>query len=196
MAGDDREALNNGRYALIDRLGEGGRGVVYKALDTVLDRVVGVKLLRAEGLDDEVYARFQREAQAAARLTHPNVVATYDMGQEDGRYFLVMEFVDGSTLRDLLESQPEGRLDLKTLLRHGQAVCSALGYAHAHGVLHRDLKPENVMVTRDGTAKLMDFGLALALDKPRMTSIGTMVGTPAYMSPENALGKTSDARSD
>ncbi|MFQ6013317.1 MAG: serine/threonine-protein kinase PknK [Thermoplasmata archaeon] len=191
-----REALNAGRYAILEELGEGGKGVVYTALDTTLDRVVAVKVLKAEGLDREAYARFQREAQAAARLTQANVVATYDMGEEDGRYFLVMEYVDGTSLRDLLEGQPEGHLDLATLLRLGQDLCRALAYAHAHGVLHRDLKPENVMVTKDGTAKLMDFGLALALDKPRMTPSGTMVGTPAYMSPENALGKTSDARSD
>ncbi len=191
-----REALNEGRYAILEELGEGGKGVVYTALDTTLDRVVAVKVLKAEGLDQEAYARFQREAQAAARLTHANVVATYDMGEEEGRYFLVMEYVDGTNLRDMLEGQPEGHLDLTTLLRLGQDLCRALAYAHAHGVLHRDLKPENVMVTKDGTAKLMDFGLALALDKPRMTPSGTMVGTPAYMSPENALGKTSDARSD
>ncbi len=196
MAEDAREALHDGRYAIIERLGEGGKGVVYEALDTVLDRVVAVKVLKAEGLDDAVYARFQREAQAAARLTHANVVATYDMGQDDGRYFLVMEFVDGSSLRDLLESRSGGPLDLKTLLRHGRAICGALEYAHAHGVLHRDLKPENIMIAKDGTAKLMDFGLALALDKPRLTATGTMVGTPTYMAPENALGKTSDARSD
>ncbi|MEE9593024.1 MAG: protein kinase, partial [Thermoplasmata archaeon] len=181
---------------ILDKLGEGGRGVVYKALDTVLDRVVAIKLLKAEGLDEEAFTRFGREAQAAARLTHANIVATYDLGQEDGRPFLVMEYIDGASLQRFLERGPEGRLDLSTLLRLARDICGALEDAHSHSVLHRDIKPENVIVTKDGTAKLMDFGLALALDKPRVTPSGTMVGTPAYMSPENALGKASDARSD
>lgn len=194
--GEGPKSLQGDRYAVLARLGEGGKGVVYRALDTVLDRVVAVKVLKVEGLDEETQTRFTQEAQSAARLTHAHIVATYDMGREDGRPFLVMEYVDGSSLRGLLEGQPDRHLDLDTLLRLAIEIGEALAYAHDQGVLHRDLKPENVMITQNGTAKLMDFGLARALDKPRVTPSGTMVGTPAYMSPENALGKDADARSD
>ncbi len=137
-----------------------------------------------------------REAQAAARLTHTNIVSTYDMGKEGHRYFLVMEYVKGTSLRGLLESNNSKGLDLATTVRIASGLCKALTYTHSQGVLHRDIKPENIMITQDGTAKLMDFGLAKALDKPRLTREGIMVGTPAYMAPENALGRESDARSD
>ncbi|MFQ5838836.1 MAG: protein kinase [Thermoplasmata archaeon] len=194
--GDKRSSLQNGRYAILKKLGEGGKGVVYKALDTALDRVVAIKVLKGEGIDEEAYARFMREAQSAARLTHSNIVSTYDIGKEEGRYFLVMEYIDGPSLRGLIEDQSDRGLDIQPLLSIAVDICRALDYAHSKGVLHRDIKPENIMVTKEGTAKLMDFGLARALDKPRVTPSGTMVGTPAYMSPENALGKESDARSD
>jgi DNA-binding protein Fis/predicted Ser/Thr protein kinase len=195
-SGDDKGSLLDGRYVLLEKLGEGGRGIVYKALDNLLDRVIALKVLKGEGLDEEAYTRFMREAQAAARLSHTNVVAIYDVGEDSGRHFLVVEYVDGQTLRDLLQERRAGRLDPASLLRIAREVCRALEYAHSRGILHRDIKPENIMITRDGTAKLMDFGLARALDQPHVTPSGVMVGTPTYMSPENALGKESDARSD
>jgi serine/threonine protein kinase len=136
-----------------------------------------------------------REAQASARLNHPNIASIYDVGKEGTRYFLVMELINGASLRGLIEANPKG-LEPSQALQIAMEVCRALRYAHSHGVVHRDVKPENIMLTEDGTAKLMDFGLARALDKPRMTREGMMIGTPAYMAPENALGKESDARSD
>ena len=188
-------SFQNERYSILKKLGEGGKGIVYKCNDTMLDRIVAIKLLKNATLDEETYRRFLREAQTTARLAHPNIVSIFDMGKEDGRFFLVMECIEGSSLRGIMEQSQSRPLDIQFLLNTSIEFCKALKYAHSKGVLHRDVKPENIMITKDGTAKLMDFGLARALDKPRLTSIGTMVGTPAYMSPENALGKESDERS-
>ncbi len=188
--------LQNGRYAVLKRLGEGGKGVVYKARDTVLNRLVAIKILKSEAISDEAYSRFMTEAQAVAKLNHPNIVSIYDIGKEDGKQFFVLEFVDGESLRDLMQTYPEGKCDVETVLRIGLDVCSALQYAHSDKILHRDVKPENVMITRDGTAKLMDFGLAKMVGQPRVTQEGVIVGTVAYVAPEAAIGKSVDARSD
>ncbi len=190
------EYLQNGRYALLKRLGEGGKGVVYKARDTVLNRVVAIKLLKTAVSGEEVYARFMREAQTVGRLNHPNIVSIHDIGKEDDRHFLVLEFVDGMSLRELLGTYPEGKCDIQTVLRIGMEVSGALQYAHSQGILHRDVKPENVMLTRNETAKLMDFGLAKMLGQPGLTQEGMIVGTVAYTAPEIALGRGADARSD
>ncbi|MCI4362909.1 MAG: protein kinase [Thermoplasmata archaeon] len=187
--------FQSGRYVIHKKLGEGGKGIVYKALDTQLDRVVAIKLLKIEGLDEEALQRFRNEAQLAARLTHANIVAVYDIGAEAGRPFQVMELVDGQSLRGLLSSS-QGPLAFPRALEIARDVARALAFAHGKGVLHRDVKPENIMLASDGTVKLMDFGLARAFDRPRLTAPGTMVGTPSYMAPENALGKESDERSD
>jgi len=190
------ERLQNGRYAILKKLGEGGKGIVYKARDTVLNRVVAVKMLKSAATDEEAYSRFIREAQAVAKLTHPNIVSIHDIGKEEGKQFFVLEYVDGMSLRDLAATYPEGKCDLETVLRIGIDVCSALHYAHSQGVLHRDIKPENILITQDGTAKLMDFGLAKMLGQPRLTQDGIIVGTVAYVAPEVALGKEADDRSD
>ena len=190
------EYLQNGRYALLKKLGEGGKGFVFKARDTVLNRVVAVKVLKSTVTSDEAYSRFMTEARAVAKLNHPNIVSIHDNGKEDGKQFFVLEFVDGESLRDLMQTYPEGRCDIQTVLRIGMDVCSALQYAHSEKVLHRDIKPENVMITRDGTAKLMDFGLAKMIGQPQITQEGVIVGTVAYVAPEAALGKGVDARSD
>ena len=190
------EYLQNGRYALLKKLGEGGKGIVYKARDTVLNRVVAVKILKSAVPSEEAYSRFMREAQAVAKLNHPNIVSIHDIGKEDGKQFFVLEFVDGESLSDLMQTYPEGKCDIQTVLRIGMDVCSALQYAHSEKVLHRDIKPENVMITRDGTAKLMDFGLAKMIGQPQVTQEGVIVGTVAYVAPEAALGKAVDARSD
>ena len=190
------EYLQNGRYALLRKLGEGGKGVVYKARDTVLNRVIAVKILKSAVTGEEAYSRFMTEAQAVARLNHPNIVSIHDIGKEDGRQFFVLEFVDGESLRDLMATYPEGKCDIQTVLKIGMDVCGALQYAHSQKVLHRDVKPENVMVTRDGVAKLMDFGLAKMIGQPKLTQEGVIVGTVAYVAPEVALGKGADARSD
>lgn len=191
-----REHLQNGRYTILKNLGEGGKGVVYKVRDTILNRVVAIKMLKSAVTAGEGYSRFIREAQATAKLNHPNIVSIYDVGKEDEKQFFVIEFVPGMDLHDLIKTSPDGRCDIQTALRIGIDVGKALQYAHAHGVLHRDIKPENILVTNESIAKLMDFGLARMLDQPGITKEGTIVGTTAYVAPEIALGKGADTRSD
>jgi len=190
------EHLQNGRYTVLNKLGEGGKGIVFKARDTALNRIVAIKMLRNPVTTEEAYTRFITEAQSVAKLNHPNIASIYDIGKEDEKQFFVLEFVEGHSLRDLIESSPEGRCDIQTVLRIGIDVCNALQYAHSQGVLHRDVKPENIMITEQGVAKLMDFGLAKMLGQPRQTQDGVIVGTVAYVAPEIALGKGADTRSD
>ncbi|MFZ0965232.1 MAG: protein kinase [Candidatus Bathyarchaeia archaeon] len=190
------EHLQNGRYAILKKLGEGGKGVVYKARDTVLNRVVAIKMLKSAVSGEEAYSRFIREAQAVAKLNHPNIVSIHDIGKEDEKQFFILEFVDGMSLRELMGTYPEGKCDIQTILRTGIDVCNALQYAHSQGVMHRDIKPENILITEEGTSKLMDFGLAKMLGQPSITQEGIIVGTVAYVAPEIALGKGADARSD
>lgn len=191
-----QKSLQNGRYVVLKKLGEGGKGVVYKVRDTILNRIVAIKMLKGEVLGNEAYSRFIREAQAVAKLNHPHIVSIYDIGKENGKQFFVLEFVDGMSLRDLIETYPEGKCDIQTVLRIGIDICNALQYAHSQGVLHRDIKPGNILITKEGIAKLMDFGLAKMLEQPSITPEGIIVGTTAYVSPETALGKDADARSD
>jgi predicted ATPase/tRNA A-37 threonylcarbamoyl transferase component Bud32 len=188
--------LQNGRYAVLKKLGEGGKGVVYKARDTVLNRIVAIKVLKTAVAGEEGYSRFMREAQAVGKLNHPNIVSIHDIGREDDKQFFVLEFVDGMSLQELMGTYPEGKCDIQTALRIAMDVCGALQYAHAQGILHRDIKPENVMLTREDTAKLMDFGLAKMLGQPSLTQEGIIVGTVAYVAPEIALGRGADVRSD
>ena len=190
------EHLQNGRYTVLNKLGEGGKGIVFKARDTALNRIVAIKMLRNPVTTEEAYTRFITEAQSVAKLNHPNIASIYDIGKEDEKQFFVLEFVEGHSLRDLIESSPEGRCDIQTVLRIGIDVCNALQYAHSQGVLHRDVKPENIMITEQGVAKLMDFGLAKMLGQPRQTQDGVIVGTVAYVAPEIALGKGADTRSE
>jgi len=190
------EHLQNGRYAVLKKLGEGGKGIVFKARDTALNRVVAIKMLKSPVTAGEAYSRFITEAQSVARLNHPNIVSIHDIGKEDGKQFFVLEFVEGHSLRDLIETSPEGKCDVQTVSGIGMDVCNALQYAHSQGILHRDVKPENIMITSEGVAKLMDFGLARMLQEPRQTQEGVIVGTVAYVAPEIALGKGADARSD
>jgi len=190
------EHLQNGRYAVLKKLGEGGKGIVFKARDTALNRVVAIKMLKNPVTTGEAYTRFITEAQSVAKLNHPNIVSIYDIGKEDEKPFFVLEFVEGHDLRDLIETSLEGKCDIQTVLRIGVDVCNALQYAHSQGILHRDIKPENIKVAPEGVAKLMDFGLARMLGQPRQTQDGVIVGTVAYVAPEIALGKGADARSD
>jgi hypothetical protein len=190
------ESFHGGRYKVTKKLGEGGKGIVFKAEDTRLGRTVAIKVIKGEGLDQESFARFEQEAKATAGLSHSNIVAIYDIGQEGESHYLILEFVDGPSLSGLIRSQPGARCDAATTLRIGSQLCQALGYAHSHGILHRDIKPENIIITSTGLPKLMDFGLARALGGPNLTQRGVIVGTPSYLPPEQALGKRSDTRSD
>jgi tRNA A-37 threonylcarbamoyl transferase component Bud32 len=175
------------RYELIDRIGEGGAAIVYRARDTRLDRVVALKMLRENfGGDAEFQRRFQREARAAASLNHPNLVDVYDYGPSGRTYYIAMEYVEGGSLKDRIRAA--GRLPPGEARDVAQQVLSALEAAHARGLVHRDVKPQNVLLDRTGVAKLTDFGIAHAPDAIETTQVGMTVGTAAYIAPEQATG--------
>ncbi len=187
----------DGRYIVRKFLGEGGKKRVYLAHDTLLDRDVAFALIKTEGLDEEGQVRIRREAQAMGKLgDHPHIVAVYDIGEEAGQPFLVSQLMGGGDVEGLIEKAPAHRVPFETALKIADQVCQALEHAHGHGIVHRDLKPGNVWLTADGTAKLGDFGLALALDRTRLTQAGMMVGTVSYMPPEQATGGAITERSD
>ena len=191
------EQLFFGRYRLERRLGVGGMSTVHLAFDTTLERYVAVKLL-AEHLaaDDAFVARFRREALAAARLVHPNIVQVFDFGSDDasGRQFIVMEFVDGNSCAEILRDRgplaPRDAVDILT------QACRGLDYAHRNGVVHRDVKPGNLMVNTEGVVKLADFGIAKAAEQSDITKVGSVLGTAAYLSPEQARGEPAGPASD
>jgi serine/threonine protein kinase len=181
-------------YRIAEKLGEGGMGVVYKAEDMQLRRTVALKFLTPQALSEsETKARLIREAQAAASLDHPHICSVYGIHEEDGRTFIAMAYIDGVSLADKIKQRP---LALDEALKVAIQTGEGLQEAHEQGIVHRDIKPANIMLTRKGQVKIMDFGLAYLTGRSKLTKSGTTLGTPVYMSPEQALGQAADRRSD
>lgn len=184
-----------GRYELLEKIGEGGMAVVYKAKDRLLNRFVAVKILRPECTKDAQFVdSFRAESQAAAGLQHPNIISVYDVGREGNIHFIVMELVDGESLSDII--QKRAPMDYREVIRITKQIASALSVAHKHDIIHRDIKPHNIMMTSDGTAKLGDFGIAKAISDSTMEETSKIIGSVHYISPEQARGAYVDERSD
>jgi len=185
------------RYRLGDRLGFGGMSTVHLALDERLERQVAVKLLAEHLADDPTFvSRFQREAQAAARLVHPNIVQVFDSGLDEGsgRHFIVMEYIEGSSCAEILRD--DGWVEVDEAVSIVEQACEGLDYAHRHGVVHRDVKPGNLLRAREGEVKLADFGIAKATEQSSITQVGSVLGTAAYLAPEQARGEEAGASAD
>jgi serine/threonine protein kinase/tetratricopeptide (TPR) repeat protein len=197
QASPEPTSFANGRYQIKQFLGEGGKKKVYLTHDTLLDRDVAFALIKTEKLDDATRSRVTREARAMGRLgDHPNIVAIYDMGEHEGQPYIVIPVMPGGDVEALIEQAPEHRLPLDKTIDVAKAVCRGLEFAHSKGVIHRDIKPGNIWLGADGTAKIGDFGLALAVDLSRLTQAGMMVGTVTYMPPEQAMGGKVTAKVD
>jgi formylglycine-generating enzyme required for sulfatase activity/predicted Ser/Thr protein kinase len=185
-----------GKYEIVGVIGKGAMGVVYQGFDPMIRRQVAIKTIVSPGIEnsgDEVYVRFQREAQAAGNLSHPNIVAIYEYGEESGIAYIVMEYVKGQTLSDRMKQGDV--LTIEESTRIVKSVLSALSHAHAMGVVHRDIKPANIMISGNGQVKVADFGIA-RIESSELTQAGTIIGTPGYMSPEQLKGEAVDARCD
>ena len=188
--------LLGNRYEIIEKIGNGGMATVYKATDKVLKRYVAVKILRDEfTTDEEFIKRFEVEAQSAARLTHPNIVSIYDVGVEENLYYIVMELIQGKTLKEIIVEE-RGPLPWKWSVNVAIQIASALEMAHRNNIVHRDIKPHNIIITEDGIAKVTDFGIAKAVSNSTITAFGTTIGSVHYFSPEHARGGYTDAKSD
>jgi serine/threonine protein kinase/DNA-binding CsgD family transcriptional regulator len=179
----------NDRYEIIELIGEGATAVVYRGLDTRLERTVAIKIMLPY-VDNTTRQRFQREALAAAKLNHSNIMAIYDVGEEEKRPYLIVEYVEGQPLYSFIPSTPEVTAEF------GRQICLALDYAHRQQLIHRDIKPANIHITPSGQVKIMDFGLAITNQSKRLTATGRIIGTPAYLSPEQAQGLTLNNRTD
>src|SRR5579863_1474256 len=185
----------SGRYRLESRIGSGGMSTVYRALDETLERFVAIKLMNREvATDSDQLERFRREARAVARLSHPNIVHVIDAGEDENRPYIVLEYVDGETLKERIRRL--GRLEIPEAVAYCVEVARALGCAHANHVVHRDVKPQNVLIDHEGTAKVTDFGIARTLEEEGLTTDGRVLGTTDYVSPEQALGQPVTGQSD
>ena len=185
----------NDRYQIIKSIGEGGMANVYLAYDTILDRNVAVKVLRGDLATDEKFVRrFQREALSASSLTHPNIVEVYDVGEDNGNYFIVMEYIEGRHLKDLIKKR--GKLTTSEAIDIISQICDGLATAHDHYIIHRDIKPQNIMILDSGLVKITDFGIAMALNSTQLTQTNSVMGSVHYLPPEQASGKGSTMQSD
>jgi serine/threonine-protein kinase len=185
----------NGRYRLEARIGAGGMSTVYRALDETLQRQVAIKLMNREvAADSDQLERFRREARAVAQLSHPHVVGVIDAGEDDGRPYIVFEYVEGETLKERIRRQ--GRLPVTEAVAYAIEIARALGAAHARHIVHRDVKPQNVLIDEEGSAKVTDFGIARTLDEEGLTADGRVIGTTDYVAPEQALGQPVTGQSD
>lgn len=184
-----------GRYRIVEELGKGGMGKVYKALDTEINEKVAIKLIKAEiASDEKTIERFRSELKFARKIRHKNVCQMYDLNKEEGAYYITMEYVSGENLKSFIRRAK--RLDVGTAVSMARDVCEGLAEAHRLGVVHRDLKPQNIMIDNEGKVRIMDFGIARSLEAEGITAEGAMIGTPEYMSPEQVDGKAADSRSD
>ena len=194
---DQPTSFANGRYQVKKFLGEGGKKKVYLAQDTLLDREVAFALIKTEGLDEVSRTRITREAQAMGRLgSHPHIVTVFDLGQEADQPYMVTELMGGGDVEGVIEDAPDHRISLEQAIDIARETCRGLEFAHSRGIVHRDLKPGNVWLTGEGVAKIGDFGLAVAIDRSRLTTEGMMVGTVSYMPPEQAMGGEVTPRAD
>ena len=185
----------DGRYQIVRNIGEGGMANVYLAYDTILEREVAVKILRGDLATDEKFVkRFQREAKAASSLNHPNIVEMYDVGEDDGNYFIVMEYIDGKTLKSLIKKR--GALSLPEVIDIMLQLTSAIACAHDSYIIHRDIKPQNVLILEDGRVKITDFGIAIALNSAELTQTNSVMGSVHYLPPEQANGRGATIKSD
>jgi eukaryotic-like serine/threonine-protein kinase len=185
----------SGRYKLLEVIGDGGMAIVYRAKDLILDRDVAVKVLRSEfNKDEDFIRRFKREAESATSLDHPNIVSIYDVGEDEEIYFIVMEYVQGKTLKQYIKEH--GKLSVEESLHIMKQIVSGMAVAHDHGIIHRDIKPHNILITENGTAKLTDFGIALAITSATITHTNSILGSVHYFSPEQARGGIANAKSD
>ncbi|RMG89417.1 MAG: serine/threonine protein kinase, partial [Chloroflexi bacterium] len=191
--------LLNGRYQLLERVGSGGMAVVYRALDRALGRIVAIKMLHESFTNDPGFLqRFRHEAHAAANLSHPNIVTVHDIGQDGNRHYIVMEYVEGRTLKQIIrEAQENGRfLPISRALDLTIQICNGIGYAHRANFVHCDVKPQNVLVTHDDRVKVADFGIARAISEATQQQQSQVWGTPQYFSPEQAAGEPATPASD
>ena len=189
------QRILNNRYELLAKIGDGGMAIVYKARDIILNRTVAIKVLRESYASDPAFlARFQREAQSAANLNHPFIVNVYDVGQEGNLYYIVMEYIEGNNLKDLINQ--EAPLSNQQAIELAAEICDAIGYAHSKGLIHRDIKPQNILLTPDGKVKVTDFGIAKGFGDQNLTQTGITLGTVHYFSPEQAKGLPVQPQSD
>ena len=185
----------NDRYQIIKTIGEGGMANVYLAYDTILDRNVAVKVLRGDLATDEKFVRrFQREALSASSLSHPNIVEVYDVGEDNGLYYIVMEYIEGKHLKQLLKKR--GSLTVREVVDIMLQITDGMSAAHDSYIIHRDIKPQNIMILENGLIKITDFGIAMALNATQLTQTNSVMGSVHYLPPEQACGKVATIQSD